>query len=107
MLHIAVKIARLVNGQINDGDSWLDITGYAMLVHQHIEQEQKAKEAKGANYRSAPSDDKAMIEEMYDEITAEMKEALDGDQHVVKILSNRSTGYKAFQYITCDTVELD
>jgi len=66
---IAVKIARLVTGQINDGDSWLDIAGYAMLVHQQIVAEQEAKEAKSA--RKAPSDDKAMI----DEITAEMKDA--------------------------------
>jgi len=66
---IAVKIARLVTGQINDGDSWLDIAGYAMLVHQQIEAEQGAKSA-----RHAADDDKAMIEEMYDEIIAEMKD---------------------------------
>jgi len=70
---IAVKIARLVNGTINDGDSWLDIAGYAMLVHRQIVAEQEAKEAKSAG--KAACDDKAMIEKMYDEITAEMKEA--------------------------------
>jgi len=33
---IAVKIARLINGEINDADSWLDIASYAMLVHQQM-----------------------------------------------------------------------
>jgi len=66
---IAVKIARLVNGQINDGDSWLDIAGYAMLVHRQIVAEQEAKSA-----GKPASDERAMIEEMYDEITAGMKE---------------------------------
>jgi len=38
---IAMKVARLVNGQINDAASWLDIAGYAMLVHNQIEQAQE------------------------------------------------------------------
>jgi len=71
---IAHKIARLVTGQINDADSWLDIAGYAMLVHQQIVAEQEAKKAKEAKSARKPaSDEKAMLEEMYDEITAEMK----------------------------------
>jgi len=71
---IAVKIARLVTGQINDGDSWLDIAGYAMLVHQQIVAEQEAKKAKEAKpFRKNSSDDKAMVD-MEAEITAEMKE---------------------------------
>jgi len=36
---IAVKIARLVEGNINLADSWLDIAGYATLVHRQIEYE--------------------------------------------------------------------
>jgi len=47
---IAYKLARLMNGQINDLDSWHDIAGYAMLVHNQIAAEQ---EEKGEN--SAPS----------------------------------------------------
>jgi len=42
---IAYKLARLVNGRINDLDSWHDIAGYAMLVYQHIQSEQEAKAA--------------------------------------------------------------
>jgi len=45
---IAYKIARLVNGQINHADSWHDIAGYAMLVHNQIAQEQEAKADKSA-----------------------------------------------------------
>jgi len=45
---ISYKLARLVNGRINDLDSWRDIAGYAMLVHQHIKSEQEAKAADSA-----------------------------------------------------------
>jgi len=38
---IAYKLARLVNGTINDADSWLDIAGYAMLVHKHLSGEEE------------------------------------------------------------------
>ena len=30
---IAVKISRIINGDQNNPDHWLDIAGYAMLVH--------------------------------------------------------------------------
>jgi len=59
---IATKLARLVNGQINDLDSWRDIAGYAMLVHNQIEQEQEAKAAKTA------------LDAMEAEIAKELKE---------------------------------
>ena len=32
------KMARLLNGDPNHKDSWLDIAGYATLVHDRIEQ---------------------------------------------------------------------
>jgi len=38
---IAVKVSRLVNGRINDPDGWLDIAGYAMLVHKHLSGEEE------------------------------------------------------------------
>jgi len=44
---IACKIARLVNGRINDLDSWQNIAGYAMLVHNQIAAEQKDKAEHG------------------------------------------------------------
>jgi len=53
---ISCKLARLVNGTINDADSWHDIAGYAMLVHNQIAQEQDAKSAKSA---FATKEDKA------------------------------------------------
>jgi len=45
---IAYKIARLVNGRINDLDSWRDIAGYAMLVHRHIKESQETRAADSA-----------------------------------------------------------
>jgi len=66
---IALKVARLVNGRIDDLDGWRDIAGYAMLVHNQIAREEEAKAAK-----SAFSDDKAMSD-MEAKITAEMKQA--------------------------------
>jgi len=42
---IAMKIARLVNGQINDADSWQDIAGYATLVRNQIEAREAEKAA--------------------------------------------------------------
>jgi len=42
---IALKVARLVNGQINHADSWRDIAGYAMLVCNQITTNQEAKSA--------------------------------------------------------------
>jgi len=40
---IAYKLARLVNGTINDADSWHDIAGYAMLVYNQIAADEQAK----------------------------------------------------------------
>lgn len=34
---IALKAGRILNGDINDSDSWHDIQGYAKLVHREIE----------------------------------------------------------------------
>jgi len=68
---IAYKLARLVNGQINDPDSWFDIAGYAMLVHNQIEAEQEAKAAKSA------FSDKAVIDAMEQQIAKELKEEKD------------------------------
>jgi len=45
---IAYKLARLVNGRINDPDSWHDIAGYALLVYNQIMQEEDGKTAKAA-----------------------------------------------------------
>lgn len=33
---ICHKIGRLINGNENNLDSWLDIAGYAMLVHDYL-----------------------------------------------------------------------
>jgi len=38
---IAMKVARLVSGRINDAEGWLDIAGYAMLVHSHLSGEEE------------------------------------------------------------------
>jgi len=65
---IAHKLARLVNGQINDLDSWHDIAGYAMLVHNQITADQEAKTAKSAFA------DKAVIDAMEAEIAQDLKE---------------------------------
>ena len=38
---IAHKIGRIVNGDPNYADSWVDIAGYAQLIVNQIEEEQK------------------------------------------------------------------
>jgi len=38
---IAMNVSRLVNSRINDPDGWLDIAGYAMLVHKHLAGEEE------------------------------------------------------------------
>jgi len=40
---IAMKVSRLVNGNIRDSDGWLDMAGYAMLVHNHLTAESETK----------------------------------------------------------------
>lgn len=37
MFMFAAKIARICNGDVNHADSWLDIAGYATLVHDRLE----------------------------------------------------------------------
>jgi len=79
---IAYKLARLVNGRINDLDSWHDIAGYALLVHNQIMQEKEAKAAKAAtppqSAKSAkvaadnPFSDKAVIDAMEAEIAKDL-----------------------------------
>lgn len=46
---IAVKIARLLNGNPNHLDSWHDIIGYTRLVEKRLEEEQKEKDAAKSN----------------------------------------------------------
>jgi len=80
---IALKVARLVQGTINDADSWRDIAGYAMLVHNHIEQETanlNARTGNGKQEQQAKAaanlfTDKAVIDAMEAEIAQELKEA--------------------------------
>jgi len=64
---IATKIARIVNGAINDADSWQDIAGYAMLVHKQIKAEQE-KRLNGALVENAA------MKAMEKEIAVEMSE---------------------------------
>jgi len=76
---IAMKIARLVNGTINDADGWRDIAGYAMLVHNQIEAEQEAKAAKSAHTPPLSDahetlDTHPAIKELDDKITQLMDE---------------------------------
>jgi len=54
---ISAKLARLVNGQINDLDSWHDIAGYALLIYNQIMADSNAKaDAKAAEApQSAPN----------------------------------------------------
>jgi len=59
---IAMKVSRLVNGGIKDPDGWLDIAGYAMLVHRHIQNEQEAGSKLAENLAL-----KAMEEEIMDD----------------------------------------
>jgi len=73
---IAMKVARLVNGTINDADSWRDIAGYAMLVHNHIEAEQKDKAVQSAfaTADNVPLDTHPAIKELDDKISRLMDE---------------------------------
>jgi len=69
---IALKVARLVNGTIHDADSWFDIAGYAMLVHNQIAAEQEAKQTKPAE---SIFNDKTVIDAMEAEITEDIEKA--------------------------------
>jgi len=66
---IAVKVARLVEGQINDADSWRDIAGYALLVHNHITIQEEAKAAKSP---ASPFSNTAVIDAMEAELAADI-----------------------------------
>jgi len=68
---IALKVSRLVNGGIKDADGWVDIAGYAMLVHRHIEAEQE-KKMNGARTENAVI---KAIKTMEEDIAAELVEA--------------------------------
>lgn len=51
---IATKMARIVNGDHNEPDHWLDIIGYAQLVLNHIK---KDRVPPGSSSIQEPSDD--------------------------------------------------
>jgi len=78
---ISYKLARLANGRINDADSWHDIAGYAMLVHNQIVQDEEAKAAKSAFAKrpdeepQAPFDTHPAIKDLDEKITQLMEEA--------------------------------
>jgi len=57
---IAMKIARLVNGNLNDLDSWRDIAGYAMLVHNQITDEQEG--SSGQSPRTGSQENQAKLD---------------------------------------------
>lgn len=42
---ICHKIGRIVNGDPNYADSWIDIAGYAKLVSDRLQQEEKSNES--------------------------------------------------------------
>jgi len=50
---IANKIGRILNGDPNYDDSWLDIGGYAQLIVNRLRKEQSAKEVEDYNKRVA------------------------------------------------------
>jgi len=78
---IAYKLARLANGRINDADSWHDIAGYAMLVHNQIAQDEEAKAAKSAfatrpnEPDNNPLDTHPAIKDLDDKLSQLMEEA--------------------------------
>jgi len=77
---ISAKLARLVNGQINDADSWCDIAGYALLIHNQIMADNNAKaDAKAGNTAKSalqlipnPFADKTVIDTMETEIARDL-----------------------------------
>jgi hypothetical protein len=43
---ICHKIGRIINGDANYHDNWLDIAGYSMLVADRLQQEERENNAK-------------------------------------------------------------
>ena len=51
------KVARIVNGNPQNIDSWRDIAGYASLVVQSLEEVETAREKEQQHLRYSPFDD--------------------------------------------------
>jgi len=65
---IAAKVSRLVNGKINDADGWLDIAGYAMLVHNHLSIEPETKK------NGIPISDETILKNLEQELADKIEE---------------------------------
>jgi hypothetical protein len=51
LMHITGKIARMVSGNINYNDNWRDIVGYAQLVLDELERDDKTMDLLKVNGR--------------------------------------------------------